>query len=101
MTDNLKENTSWQGEGQDTCFKDIDWKEILVWDIFWELWWDRERPDEYEIHWVVVYDNDFGCYAVEQSNWWWMELEEYLQDIIRGRRVIWNIYQNPELLSER
>ena len=72
---------------------------IYVWDIVQSIVWLRWIV-RFWFHTLPVAEYDW-----ERTIWyfvdiWW--LEKSLWDwIFDRRRVVWNIYQNPELLSEK
>lgn len=73
---------------QYTWLKDKNWKEIYEGDILWIAWkWNIE----------VFYNEDCACYE------FWKDSDEY-QSLLEdwdSCEIIWNIYENPELISAR
>lgn len=84
---------------QYTGLKDKNGKEIYEGDMFGRMGGDRERPDEYEIHAVVYFDNDMGAFCIDDQRGGWEYLGDYLLVSRNEREVIGNIYENPELLD--
>jgi uncharacterized phage protein (TIGR01671 family) len=79
--------------------KDKNGVEIYEGDLFGKMGGDTERPDEYEIH-ATVYFDDIGAFCVEESNGGWEYLPNYLDDSKSSNEVVGNIHGNPELLEK-
>ena len=82
-----------------TTIEDREWNNIFEWDIVQSIVWLRWIV-RFWFHTLPVAEYDW-----ERTIWyfvdiWW--LEKSLWDwIFDRRRVVWNIYQNSELLSEK
>ena len=80
QNDYIVEKCSW--------LKDDNEQWIFEWDIFGKYWWDIDRPNEFEIWGVVKFDYDLLAFVVNESNWWWV----YLDDYKYTNYIIWKIH---------
>jgi len=81
----IKEWTQWQY----TWLKDKNWKDIYEGDLLQTL----------PFNWIwliyeVVFDNDIAWFVAK-----WVDNQIDSWDIWNHYKIIWNIYENPELLS--
>lgn len=77
---------------QSTGLNDKNGNEIYEGDVFGKFGGDKDRPEEYEYHGKVYFDEDLLAFCVAESNGGWTYLNEYERPEIIG-----NIYENPEL----
>jgi len=71
---------------QYTGLKDKNWKEIYEGDIIWRDYYCCED----KVNWYSVVDFSEWCFLCNDDN-----RPEFVQ-----REIIWNIYENPELLTK-
>jgi hypothetical protein len=69
-------------------------KEIYVGDMFGLMGGDKERPNEYEIHGVVYFDDELAAFCVDNQNGGWVFLHEYMWTKGNQKEVIGNIHEN-------
>lgn len=83
-----------------TGLHDKNGKEIYQGDMFGKMGGDVERPEEYEIHAAVYFDEDLGAFCIDNQRGGWEYLSDYLSVPRNEREVIGNIYEHPHLLQE-
>jgi hypothetical protein len=73
---------------QYTWLKDKNWKEIYEWDIMKSCYWDLTTIIFNDENWRFEWNKSFWCSHKD------------MKDLLRyGWEIIWNIYENPELLK--
>jgi uncharacterized phage protein (TIGR01671 family) len=80
---------------QDTGGKDENGKAIYQGDIFGENLEDKKNIFTAKIYW----DKDLLSFCVEKSNGSWDYLENYLNSHIHPKKIIGNIFENPDILQ--
>lgn len=88
-SDQKDSNSSEYDIMQSTWLTDKNWKEIFEWDIVIGIKWD-ERAPRYEVY----FDEEILAYFIRNS-----KTNFHLCDL-REIEIIWNLYENPELLSK-
>lgn len=86
---------------QYTWLKCKNWKKIYEWDIIWcyQLIWDFAWW--YEPIWKIKRDDDFCGFVLDNVNWGFSDFIDLISDRnYLGFEVIWNIYENPDLIKE-
>lgn len=79
---------------QFTWLFDKNWEEIYEGDIV------KTRKDAFDNHTgMIVFNKDTWCYAIDYGNNVSNVLYAY-ESTIKDCKVIWNIYENPDLLSK-
>lgn len=73
-------------------------KKIYVGDIFAKFGGNIDKPDEYEAHGIVYFDDDFAAYCVKLCNGGWIFLHEYLSITSFSKEVQGNKYENVDLV---
>lgn len=72
---------------QYTWLKDKNWKEIYEWDIMKSCYWDLTTIIFNDENWRFEWNKSFWCSHKD------------MKDLLRyGWEIIWNIYENPNLL---
>jgi len=91
-----------------TWLKDKNWKEIFEWDILKSnktySW--REVEDFFIL---IEWNYNVWDFCIHDWVWWsrWSNINSHLADLfitwhkIYSFEVIWNIYENPELLTDK
>ena len=77
---------------QYTWLKDKNWKEIYEGDIVRYRAFTQDGELEKMVKWVF-FDEDFGCFMLWEDECMWNLATDDNKDIV------WNIYENPELLK--
>lgn len=136
MTDNLKENNSWQSWSREIKFRAwinyIDWlPEMVDRNVVRSNFWWYQDDDSITLmqytwlkdkNWVEIYEGDILQYYMWGKKMWWKVhykdwsfwitfyrtpttrrtqiISAFLSDKRRSV-IIWNIYQNTKLLSDK
>jgi uncharacterized phage protein (TIGR01671 family) len=91
---------------QYTWLKDKNWKEIFEWDILKS----NRTPSWREVNdffILIEWNSNVWAFCIHDWLWWsrWSNINSHLADFfitwhnIYSFEVIWNIYENPELLT--
>lgn len=81
-----------------TGLTDSRGRDVYDGDLFGKMGGDVERPNEYEIHAKVYFDEDLAAFCIDDQRGGWEYLSDYLNKQKNEREIIGNIYENPELL---
>lgn len=85
--------------GEKTGLHDKNGKEIWEGDLFGKMGGDVERPNDYEIHARVYFDEELGAFCIDDNRGGWEYLFDYLNKPKTEKEVIGNTYENPNLLE--
>lgn len=84
--DYINDKSNWI-TAQYTWLKDKNWKEIYEWDIMKSCYWDLTTIIFNDENWRFEWNKSFWCSHKD------------MKDLLRyGWEIIWNIYENPNLL---
>lgn len=85
---------------QYTWLKDKNWKEIYKGDILYAGCYPAKN--KYKVCFWIAKINDNEDYGDNQISWFYLEDKKtkYHFDNVSNYEVIWNIYENPELISK-
>lgn len=74
--------------------------EIYSGDLFGKMGGDIEKPEEYEIHAIVYFDDDLAAFCIDDNRGGWEYLSDYLSIPRNEREIIGNKFENSDLLME-